>query len=69
MTGIIICLLISIIVACVVTGTMKGQLKSVQSQSNAGSYIRPGSMVVTAKEDMFLYHNVTRTPKPKNNNK
>lgn len=67
MTGIIICLLISIVVACIVTGAMKGQLKSVQSQSAAGSYIRSGSMVLTANEDLFLYRNVSRTPKPKNN--
>ena len=67
MIAIIIYVLIGIVVACVVTGAMKAQLKSVQSQSGAGSYIRSGSMVITVNEDLFLYRNVSRTPKPKNN--
>ena len=67
MTAIIIYIVIGIVVAFLVTGAMKAQLKSVQSQSSAASYIRSGSMVLTANEDLFLYRNVSRTPKPKNN--
>ena len=69
MTGIIVCLLISIVMACIVTGAMKGQLKSVRSQENASCYIRSGSMVITTSEDIFLYRNVTRIPRPKDNKK
>ncbi len=68
-TAILVCLLISVVLAFIVTGVMKGQLKTVRSQSDAGSYIRPGSMMVTASEDIFLYRNVTRTPRPKDNKK
>ena len=68
-TAIIICLLVGIVVAFIAVGAMKAQLKSVGSQSAAANYIRSGSMVITEQEDLFLYRNVSRTPRPKNNNK
>ncbi len=45
----------------------KGQLKSVRSQPAATDYVRSGSMQLTVNRDLFLYRNITRTPKPKNN--
>lgn len=44
---------------------LKGQLKSVRSQPAASCYVRSGSMVLTQNRDVFLYRNVTRTEKPK----
>lgn len=46
---------------------LKGQLKSVRMQNAATSYVRPNSMQLTQERDLFLYRNVTRTARPKNN--
>ena len=46
---------------------LKGQLKSVRMQNAARSYVRPNSMQLTQERDLFLYRNVTRTARPKNN--
>ena len=40
---------------------LKGQLKSVKRQNQAASYIRDGSMHLTANSDLFLYRNISRT--------
>lgn len=53
-------------IAMFVVATMKGQLKSVFMQSEAGNYVRQGSMNVTESRDVFLYRKVSRTQKPKN---
>lgn len=47
--------------------TLKGQLKSVRSKAEASDYVRQGSMQLTENRDIFLYHTVTKTAKPKNN--
>ena len=52
-------------VALIVTGIMKGKLKTVRFQSAAASYVKDGSMNVTESRDMFLYTHVSRTPRPK----
>ena len=63
------CLLIAmgigLVIALIVTGSMKGKLKSVRRQAAAGSYVKANSMHVTESRDMFLYNTVTRTEKPK----
>lgn len=46
---------------------LKGQLKSVRMQNAASSYVRANSMQLTQERDLFLYRNVTRTARPKNN--
>ena len=46
---------------------LKGQLKSVRMQAAASSYVRPGSMELRQQRDIFLFRNVTRTERPKNN--
>ena len=66
-TTILICLVIGIVVAFIVALVLKAQLKSVHSKSGASDYVRPGSMVVMERSDLFLYRNVTRTAKPKDN--
>ena len=51
--------------ALVVVGGMKMGMKSVRNQTAAGSYVKDGSLNITESRDMFLYHTVTRTEKPK----
>ena len=63
--AILIALGVGLLVALIVTLIMKGQLKSVRFQRAASSYIRSGSFHLTQSYDLFLYRNVTRTPKPK----
>jgi len=65
--GIIISLIIGFVIAFIVTASLKGQLKSVQMQADANVYTTPGSLNLTRSNDMFLYSNVTRTAKPKEN--
>ena len=60
-------LLIGFIIALIIMFAVKSKLKSVKMQAGAKDYVRPGSMVVTASRDTFLYHTITRTAKPKNN--
>lgn len=64
----LICLAIGLVIALIVTGIMKGQLKSVRAQSAAAEYVKQGSLQVTESHDLFLYRNVTRVPRPKSNN-
>lgn len=54
-------------IAMLILMFMKKQLKSVEMQHGAVSYVRPGSMNVTASRDSYLYSTVSRTARPKNN--
>lgn len=58
-----ISLIIGVVIGLIVAFVLKGQLKSVHSQSRAQEYVRGGSMHVNLSNDMFLYRNVTRTQK------
>ncbi len=62
-----ISLVVGLIVAFLVTGIMKGQLKSARAQNAAMDYIRQNSMHVTLANDFFLYRQVSRIRKEKNN--
>lgn len=61
----VICLVIGFVFALIVTGIMKGKLKSVRFQSGASNYVKAGSLNVTHRQDLFLYRDVKRTPRPK----
>ena len=56
-------LVIGVVIGLIVTFVLKGQLKSVHSQSCAQEYVKDGSMHVNLSNDMFLYRNVIRTKK------
>ncbi len=58
---------IGVVLALIIVGCMKGKLKTVRSQAAANSYIKEGSLNITDSQDLFLYNNVTRTAKPKDN--
>ena len=66
-TYILIAIAAGLLVAFVVMKIIAAPLKSVTKQSGANNYIVPGSMSVTNAGDIFLYSNVTRTAKPKDN--
>ncbi len=58
---------IGAVIAFVIVSIMKGQLKSVRMQSMARGYIRDNSFILTKEKDRFLYRNITKRPKPKDN--
>ena len=57
----LIALVAGLIIALIVTGTMRSKLKSVKMQNTASAYTRQGSMNVRESRDLFLYRNVTRS--------
>lgn len=61
------CVVIGAVVASIVTGIMKAQLKSVRKQRAAANYIVSGSFQLTGRMDVFLYRNVVRRERPKDN--
>ena len=58
---------IGAVIAFIIVSIMKGQLKTVRMQPMAKNYIRSGSFVLTKEKDRFLYRNITKRAKPKNN--
>ena len=63
----VISVIIGIVIAIIYTNFLKSQLKTVKSKSSASDYVIPGSFNVTGQRDVYLYSNVTKTPKPKSN--
>ena len=61
----IISVIIGLVVAFIVTGSMKGKLKSVRRQTAANNYVKNDSMKVTQSRDLFLYRQVSRTERPR----
>lgn len=59
-----ISVVIGVVLALIIVGSMKSKLKSVHSQA-ANSYMKKDSLNVTESTDLFLYHNMTRTEKKK----
>ena len=62
-----ISLVVGFLIGFIVTAVMKAQLKSVRSQPTANNYLKSGSLKITQSTDLFLYRNITRTPRPKQN--
>lgn len=54
---------VAFIIALIVTGVMRVQLKTVHSQSAADDYMKQSSMQLTKKTDLFLYSHVDRRKK------
>ena len=61
--NIVIAVVIGLILALIITGGMKGQLKSVKAQRAASNYVTSGSLNVTEARDNFLYRNIVRHKK------
>ena len=62
-----ISLVIGFVLALIITGAMKGRLKTVHMQSAADNYVRADSMQITRSSDVFLYANVSKHKRPENN--
>ena len=58
--GLLVSFVFGLIVALIVVGGMKRQLKSARFH-NANTYLVPGSLNLVQNTDLFLYSNVTRT--------
>lgn len=61
--NLVIALIVGLVLALIVTGILKAQLKSVRQQNQADAYVKPGSMDLRIIQDLYLYRNVTRTKK------
>lgn len=62
--SILVCIGIGCVIAALIVGGMRQQLRSVRLQPAANDYVRPGSMQVTQHNDIFLYRHVSRRAKP-----
>ena len=51
----------------IVTGVMKSKLKSVRPATEASNYVKSGSVQITARHDIYLFSNVTKTPRQTDN--
>lgn len=60
-------LLIGIVAAAISVLVMRSKMNTARAQSNAISYVKDGSYSLNIHRDMFLYRQVTKTPKPQNN--
>lgn len=57
----IITTIIGAVIAFIITGIMRGQLKSVHMQAAASNYIKSNGFKINESKDLFLYANVSRT--------
>ena len=68
MQYLLISLAIGFVIALIVTGIMRSKLKSVRFKSGASDYVKKDSFLLTQSKDIYLYRNITRRAKPKNEN-
>ncbi len=64
----VICLVIGLVAAFIPMSRLKKQMRTVEMKAEASDYVKPGSKKITKSRDAFLYSNVTRTPRPKDDN-
>ena len=62
----LIALVIGFVIALIVSLVMRSGMKTVHMKPDAADYMKAGSLHINRSRDMFLYHHVTRTAKPKN---
>lgn len=60
---------IGLLISFLTTGKMKSEMNSVKPQTNANVYEKKGSLNLTEKQDTFLYHTVSRVPRPKDDDR
>lgn len=60
---------IGLLIGFLIINSIASKNKSVHMQKNATVYTRPGSMDITGSADNFLYSNVEKKEKPKQENK
>lgn len=62
----LVSLVIGFVIAVIISVVMRSGMKTVHMKPDAADYMKEGSLHINRSRDMFLYHNVTRTAKPKN---
>lgn len=65
--SLLISLIVGVVLAFIIVMVMKGKLKTVRPQHQADDYLKQGSFQLTNRQDIFLYHTVHRTARPKDN--
>ena len=63
-----ISVLIGLVLAGIIVLVMKSSMKSVRRQSGAAQYTKDERIRLTARHDRFLYREVQKTPRPKQEN-
>lgn len=66
--NLMIALMVGLVAGLITAKSLKGQLKTVHKKNEAKSYIKAGSMNLQTQNDVFLYRDIRRTPKPRDNN-
>lgn len=66
LTAVLVSIVIGIVVALIVCSILKGKLKTVKMKRGASDYTVEDSLEVTQSAEFFLYSQVIRTAKPKN---
>lgn len=61
----VVCLIIGLVAAFIPMSRLKKQMKTVAMKAAAADYVKPDSRKITKSRDAFLYSNVSRRPKPK----
>lgn len=62
-----ISLLIGLVAALITILIMRGSMNTKRAQHSAADYFKQGSFHLRVHRDLFLYSNVTKTARPKNN--
>lgn len=65
----VVALAIGFVISLIATGIMRSKLKSVYSKTEAGGYVKKGSLNLTLKNDLYLYKDVKRRERPKEEEK
>ena len=65
--NLMIALMVGLIAGLLTAKSLKGQLKTVRQKNEAKNYIKSGSLNLHTRNDVFLYRDIQRTPKPKEN--
>ncbi len=67
-TTLVISLIAGFIIALIYVSSLKSKLTTVGAQKSASNYAINSSLQIAATRDNFLYKNVSRVPKARNNN-
>ncbi len=62
-----IAIVVSAIIALILTAVQMGKMKTAVKPPNAHNYIKSGGINLTSSRDIYLYSHVSKTAKPKNN--
>ena len=63
--NLMIALMVGLIAGLITAKSLKGQLKTVHQKNEAKNYIKSGSLNLHTRNDVFLYRDIRRTPKPR----